>query len=136
MISIQELNSQLIVVSPFHPALPIKARSIGGKWVDPSWVFDTRDRERVADLYRSVYGYDQFDVETVDIQVKLRDECFIYADKSALFLAGRQLARANGRDSNANLGDGVVMVAGDFRGGGSLKNWVTRSSEGAIFEIR
>lgn len=40
-------------------------------------------------------------------------------------MVGRIIARATGRDSGARLGDGVVLLSGQFSSGGSVRNWKT-----------
>jgi len=132
-ITVNEKHIQ--VVSPYNPDFPGKARALGGKWKSPAWVFDIRDEERVRDLCRDVYGEDgRMPVDTVTIRctaTRRRAE-----GTGGIFLGGRQLAYATGRDSGARLGGGVIVLEGAFNSGGSVKNWVTQCAEGTVFEVR
>jgi hypothetical protein len=53
--------------------------------------------------------------------------------RGGLFLFGRQVARAFGRDSGARLGDGIVLKRGSVNSSGSMKNWKTKITDGTIF---
>ena len=138
-IQIQKTTDHMSVVSPYIPSFPPAARNLGGKW-NPSaaaWIFDVRDEERVRDLLMEVYGTDgspETGADLVTLRVTLNQDWAARTDP--LYLAGRCVARAYGRDSGAKLGDGVVVVAGRFTSGGSVKNWNTVGRAGTVFEIR
>jgi hypothetical protein len=136
-------GSTLSVASPFHPEFPAAARNLGGKWhaASKTWRFDARDETRVRALCLETFGTDGSPVGAADlvtVRVTIASGDYIAADKSSIFLCGREVARAYGRDSGAKLGAGVVVLSGGFTSGGSVKNWETRSlkSEQTIFEIR
>lgn len=132
-------ENQVLVQSPYNPDLPSRAKNLGGKWQpsDKAWAFDIRDEERVAELYRSIYG--EWDSNGA-IPDAVTAKVTVLADygeyHQGLFFAGRQLARATGRDSGAKLGPGVIVLKGNFDSGGSAKNWSTRVLKGTVFEIR
>jgi len=50
-----ETNSTFLS-SPYHPALPERARALGGKFdrSNKVWIFDARDEERVRELAREI----------------------------------------------------------------------------------
>jgi hypothetical protein len=50
-------------------------------------------------------------------------------------VAGREVARAFGRDSGAKLGPDVVVRAGGFHSGGSRKNWRITVKDGTSFDL-
>jgi hypothetical protein len=120
--------------SPYHPDLPARAKALGGKWDGDAWTFDARDEARVQAMYREIYGTDGTDGDLVTIRCSFRLD--YEADKNAIFIGGREVARARGRDSGATIGDGVVFVAGSATSGGSAKNWKTIIREGSVVEIR
>lgn len=125
------------VVSPFHPDFAPRARALGGKWMDRSWRFDTRDEQRVRELCREIYGTDGSPILAADlITVRISFDSNISVSKSAIFLGGRCVARATGRDSGARIGDGVVFLEGRPKSGGSVKNWETVIPAGCVAEIR
>ena len=133
-IIIERTEDQIKIKSDFHPDLPYFAKRLAGKFENKSWVFDIRDEENVKKLYIHLFGYFDADVPCVDAKVTaLRD---YEEDKTSIYFAGRQVARAYSRDSGATLGDGIIVLEGNFSSGGSVKHWVTRVYENTVFEIR
>lgn len=133
-VEIEEVDGKLKVSSPYSPDLPKLARNLGGKWSGAAWVFDSRLKEDVAKVYRSVYGEwpgDEQDYVTVRATALIDT----YEDKGGIFLFGRCLARAYGRDSGARLGEGVILREGRFTSGGSMKNWITKVLAGTVVEV-
>lgn len=138
-------ENQIKVESAYNPSLPNPAKKLGGKWnpAEKVWVFDLRDENRVAELYRNIYGEFPADgvtapAETVTIRVTVDDGSWGWEEtRGGLFLFGRQVAYASGRDSGARLGGGVVVISGKgFGSGGSVKNWRTICEPNTVFEIR
>lgn len=137
MINIEVNADNIKISSPYHPELPKKARKIGGNWTGGVWQFDIRDEQRVRDLYKSVYGYDELDTETVDVRITIKKDDYLISYQQGIYIAGREIASARGRDSGmAVLGDKVVVIEGFFTGGGGAKSWGAKSTKGAVFEIR
>jgi hypothetical protein len=131
-------GSKLAVVSPYNPDVPARARALGGKWSasDRAWVFDSRDEQAVRALLLDVYGSDgsdDGDVATIRITTN-RGMCS--RDREALYVGPVEVGRAFGRDSGAKLADNVVFIEGSLTSGGSRKNWDTRTSDDAVFEVR
>lgn len=52
-----------------------------------------------------------------------------------IYLAGRVIAGARGRDSGVTIGNGVVLVSGEIKSGGSVKNWLTVVKSESVFRI-
>lgn len=130
--SIEKRDDKIFVVSDYSPDLPTKARKLGGSWNGKSWEFDARDEERIIKLYNKIYG----DPTEKLVTLKCKAKDTVSEWQSGIFLAGRCIARATGRDSGAKYGDGIVFLKGSADSGGSMKNWVTKIEEGSIFEIR
>jgi DNA repair protein RadC len=62
-VSIVEQDGRIVVISPFHPNFPARARGLGGEW-DPVrhvWIFAAADHDRVKILCREIYGSDGAD---------------------------------------------------------------------------
>lgn len=129
--------TQIRVVSPYLPAFVSAAKRLGGRWSAPAWVFDVRDEARVRTVLVECYGTDGTEPlgPTVTLRLELKPgHC---EDRAGIRIAGREIARAFGRDSGAALGPGVVLVDGTLTGGGSMKNWVTRvGADGATVLLR
>ena len=122
---IEKTETKIRIQSDYHKDLPKAARQLGGKWdaAAREWVFDIRTEKEVEELYTDIYGCFGEPAETVTIRYRLTDD--LWAAKSAVFICGRQVARAWGRDSGTKVGDGVVLKDCKARSGGSMKNWAT-----------
>lgn len=124
--------------TPFNPDFPARAKRIGGRWdsVAKAWLFDARDEDKVRKLCVALFGTDgspetAADVLTVRAPAKVCDW-----QQTSLWLCGRKVASVLGRDSGARLGDGVVLLAGKFSSGGSMKHPRIERSEDAVIELR
>ena len=136
LISITRSGSDISVASPFHPAFVRRAKELGGKWDAAAkvWTFDARDEDDVRALCCEVYGTDGSPVKLVDVRITYRHAAS--GDRSAIYSCGREIARAWGRDSGAKLGEGVKLVEGRVRSGGSAKNWETVIDAGSVLVLR
>lgn len=136
-------TGKILVLSPYHPDFPAKAKRLGGRFTtapEKGWIFDARDEQRVRELLVKVYGTDGTPVPKSQLLTVRTDpsKCDVRGGGAGaeLWLAGRQVARALGRDSGARLGDGVVVVSGGFSSGGSVKNYKVAYRAGTVFELR
>jgi hypothetical protein len=127
-------GARLTVKSEYNTTFVDAAKSLGGKWSAPYWVFDARDEQRVRNLCREIYGSDGLTADLVTLRIEWRREAS--ADKAPVVVNGRVIARAFGRDSGAKQGDGVAVLAGGFGSGGSVKNWCTTVRGGTIVLVR
>lgn len=136
--------NSVAVSSPYHPDFAPKARKLGGRWqpTTKTWSFDVRDEGRVRALLRAVFGDDgSAPVETLTVRcgsgpLEGRQGTFGGSRPMSWWLAGREVARAYGRDSGAKLGDGVIVLKGSFSSGGSVKNPGCYFSEDLQVEVR
>lgn len=135
-IKITTTATQVRVESPYNAKFVASARALGGKWTAPCWAFDIRDDDRVRELCLQHYGEDGRTCEHVTLRAVFLPGIGALGD--SIYLAGRVIASAFGRDSGAKLGSGVVLLSGGFGSGGSAKNWktVTNSAEGATVLVR
>lgn len=129
-------KEKLIVRSPYNTIFVTQAKKFGGKWSDPSWVFDVREETRIRDLCKMLYGTDGVcSPDIVSVRAILRspdNDCY----RGPITIFGRVVARAFGRDSGARVGDGVVILEGGFNSGGSVKNWRTVVKDKAEIILR
>jgi len=121
---ITRTEKEIKVTSDYHKDLPRAARQLGGKWNNKEWIFDIRSEKAIEELYIDVYGFFGEPTQTVTITYTLTED--IIAGKQSIFICGRQVARAYGRDSGAQVGGGVVLKDCTAESGGSVKNWSTR----------
>ena len=106
---IETISKKTSVRSPYHPDFVAGARKLNGKWNAGQWDFDYRDEQRVRDLMFAVYGTDGSEVPVRDVQVEITS-----STPNPYFAYGREIVVRKGRDSRVILGDGVVVLDGDF----------------------
>lgn len=107
-----------------------ECRRLAGKWdaTESVWVFDKFVEEEVEKLDAL------FNDEQVTVILTATEDC--YMDRDGLNFCGYGIAVALGRDSGAKLKEGIVQLSGTISSGGSMKNWVTRATEGSTFKMR
>lgn len=130
-------GNKLLVYSPYHPNFIERAHRLGGQWDDArgARVFDCRDEDRVRKACVEVYGTDgSVPKQLFTIQAKAIEQ--ICVSQRCIYLAGYQIARAWSRDSGARLGDGVILLEGGIRSGGSRVNWVTIVDAESVIELK
>lgn len=136
-VTITTTDKHVFLVAPYNPVLPTEAKKLGGLF-NPNgkaWYFDIRDAERVRALARLIYGTDGSTNEVLTT-IKIKTVNYQQQFTDSIFVAGRCIARAYGRDSGAKLGENVIQLKGTCKSGGSVKNWTTEISAGSVFEIR
>ena len=97
------------VNAPYNSEFISAAKRLGGRWDAPEWVFDARDEARVRALLIECYGTDGEVADLVTIKIEWSNS--ESAKRGPIAANGRTIARADGRDSGARLGDGVVILA-------------------------
>ena len=105
-------------------------RELGGNWDrDASaWVFPKFVEDKVEELD------EQYNTDVTAVEITTKDSLNVCC--GAVKFLGYTVARATGRDSGAELGDGVACLSGKYSSGGSVKNWSTVVSEGAVFRLK
>ena len=127
-VTIKKDDKMIFVKSPYEPSLPSRARQIGGDWDSDGmqWCFDVRDESKAHELYHDIYGeFGETSLQIADVRIKYCDLNTTYAKKSGIYIGGRCIARARGRDSGARIGEGVALVGCRASSGGSRINWTT-----------
>jgi hypothetical protein len=130
-VSITTDNGQINVDSPYHEKFVNFARNLNGNWTGEVWAFDCRDEERVREKLFEVYGTDGSDVATVDVRMTTDKD----SDREDLTAFGRVVLRLRSRDEKPDLGEGVALIEGTLKGGGSRKypEW---NAKNAVLEVR
>lgn len=123
-ITLTEQDGKLIVQAPYAHEFPPAAKRLSGHWsaADKTWRFDPRDRDRVEELLRNIYGWSgsEGDSPEVTIRVKVTPRTAPYRE---VRFGGRLIAWRPGRDADIVLGEGVIIVDGKFSArGGSMKH--------------
>lgn len=137
MIEIRNENGKLYVTTPYNSKYVYGAKKLGGKWKPALkvWAFDSRDDDKVRALLLEVYGSDgTVSGDLVTARFRTDDKWYGYC--KSLSIGGRTIARAYGRDSGAQLGEGVILLKGKIGSGGSVKNWETQMAMNSEFEVK
>jgi hypothetical protein len=115
----------------YNKYLVKKCQNLGGRWdaENKTWIFSSIVADKVDELD------ELYNSPAVTVELTARgDE--VYAGIDAVHFCGYPIARATGRDSGATLGDGVSMIKGKIKSGGSVKNWATCITGGAVFRLK
>jgi hypothetical protein len=123
---------RLKVVTPYLPELPPRFRALGGKWSaeQRAWYIDPRDDARLRAMLAEFFGQS---AELVDVRVNIDR---LAGGQGEIYGLGRQLCRRPGRDYNVRLGDGVILIAGDFPSSGGSRNNPRLNPDNVTLEIR
>lgn len=113
----------------FNADLVEKCRALDGKYdkSEQVWVFSGLVSEEVEKLD------EKYNSDKVAVSLTFTEYHSVYHDAVSIF--GFPLARAFGRDSGAIKQDGVAVLSGGFRSGGSAKNWRTCVEEGTVIRM-
>lgn len=141
-VTITNTGLWVTLAAPYTAELPSRARALGGRFnpTTRTWVFDGQDTQRVRALAIDIYGTDGSDNDAPGVTVRV-DLCRVGKGTRCLerdlVLVGHRIAHRLGRDSNVRLGEGVVVVEGEFsRSGGSVKNPAVGDLSGIVVEVR
>lgn len=136
-ISIETMDGKAYITSPYSAEFVSRIRYMGGKWdaVSRRWVIPSEALPAVRELLMDIYG--ETDVapaeETATVVVEYLHN--VSAVRGAVYLGGRTIAKATGRDSGAMIGPGVAFTCGQPQSGGSHLNWMTIIPAGCVVEL-
>jgi len=139
--TLKTIGNNLHAYSPYHPDLPAKAKKLGGRW-DPwekCWTYAAQDLELVTALYQDIYGAVSSPLITQPtelVTVRLSAPQGASSLTSGIYIGGRCIGSATGRDSGASQASKIIFLEGRITSGGSVKNWRTIIDDNSIFEIR
>ena len=131
LISVKKVDDKLHVTSPYNSTFVAKARKLGGKWKDNEWVFDVLAEEPLKAALIDCYGTDGSPEQQIALKIKAKGELSEW--RGAVTFGGIPVATAWGRDSGAEVCDGVILSSGKITSGGSVANWRTYVADGSEF---
>lgn len=136
-VAFAQTDNAMYLDCPYNHNFVQRAHRLAGQWDEGKgrWRFDARDLEKVKKACMEVFGTDGSIPEKL-FTLQARAIVEISASRKSIFFAGHQIARAWGRDSGARLGDGVILLEGEVRSGGSRVNWDTIIDDGSVIEIK
>jgi len=130
-------DGKLVLDCPYHPAIPARAKTAGGRFDGGRrvWTFDPRDEARIRQMAIDIFGTDgREQVPTVTVRVDLDT---VKPGSNNLFALGRELLHRPGRDASVRLGDKVVLLAGGFPSrAGSARYPELAPNPGTVIEVR
>lgn len=145
MATITRGHDRLHLSTPFHPAVSVQARRLGGAWrgKDVGWVFPLEAEPAVRDLCLHVWGVDgsastMQDRVTLRVEVERRvlDENIWAAFDAPVFLIGREIAGSLPGGRGIRVGRGVRFLAGAPAGKREMTGAVwTIVPEGSVFTV-
>lgn len=123
-VTIKKTNSgKYSIDCPYNKKFIARIKELGGEWksfTDGSkkWVIDPEALELAKDCLRDIYGTDgTVQVESIRVRAELDTEV-----RGDFELFGRTIIRVLGRDSGVRPSEGVIIVSGKAKSGGSVKN--------------
>lgn len=136
MFKIKNDGKYILVKTPYNPHIVDAIKNMGGKWDNEKEEWKLR-AELLAEVRKKMlqcFVRDDTPTKLVNVRVKTLDK--ITSDyNDSIYMYGRRICGAWGRDSGVNLGESVAFIEKIGESAGSLKNWYTRIPEGAIFII-
>lgn len=128
-------TKSIIIDAPYSAAFVDAARNLGGVFKSGTgWVFDIRNEAMVREACYRYYGDDGIRKNLCDVRITLPQGMF--RGQRGIEFFGKPVARAFGRDGGAKMEPGIVVEAGGFDSGGSMKNWGTTAQDGTVIIVR
>ena len=134
-VNLIEHDGLLAVNSPFNREFAGGARKLGGKWNPDlkAWMFPTDIRESVHALLLSHYGWAP---AAAAVKIRLTATNDVSAENGPCMAGVVPVVAASGRDTGAFPCDGVSVLSGVIRSGGSAKYWKTLVRKGTVCVVR
>lgn len=145
MVVIRAGATRLELEAPYYPALPFRARRIGGVWRGPAigWVFPLEQEQALRALCLDIWAVDGTAAakeDLVDLQITVGEgvpfRCVFEAHETPIYLVGREIAASLRNLRGARPGRGIQFLSGKPRCLTSPSTWSTSIPEGAVFVIR
>ncbi len=138
MINVEIVNGKAHIASPYNTDFVARIKKCGGRWDSAKrvWVVSVDALEAARAAMMDAYGEtdEAHAGELVTLVVNFPERYDADCCKP-LMIAGKVVARAFGRDSGANVGDGVAFTAGGPDSSGSRVNWYVTVDPGSVCEI-
>lgn len=132
-------NGTAKVFTPYHKMFVENIKNIGGRKWCPSekcWTVPESEIGTVRKYMQEVFGETDLPDAEGKVTVKVTFTADAIAERGAVVLFGKTIARAIGRDSGARVGDEATLIEGKIDSGGSARNWRTVVEEGTTFTVR
>ena len=127
----QEAAGICTLKHPYYNSVLVgRCKDMGGRWdrEQKAWVFSDLVADKIDEL-DDIYNSDVISIEITSIEG-------ITAHTAPVDFCGYTISRACGRDSGAQIGDGVSLISGIIGSCGSVKNWRSYVDAGAVFRLK
>jgi hypothetical protein len=131
--------------APYYPALPYRARQVGGAWLGQAtgWVFPLEAEQALRALCQDIWAVDGRGAtmeDTIDLQITVDERMpfrsVFEAHETPIYLVGREIAASLRNLRGARPGRGIRLLSGKPRCLTSPSTWSTSIPNGAVFVIR
>jgi hypothetical protein len=138
-------GTRLELETPYHPALPYRARQVGGTWLGltTGWVFPLKAEQALRALCQDIWAVDGSAAaveDVVDLQITVDERVpfrsVFEALETPIYLVGREIAASLRNLRGARPGRGIHFLSGKPRCLASPSTWSTSIPDGAVFQIR
>lgn len=129
-------NGKANIRSPYNPDFVKRVKALGGRWSAANRTWQVREEAIEAAREAMLETYGRCDREpTATVTVVVKTTRVLVGDRKPIYLFGKLIASASGRDSGANVGDSVAFTEGRPTSGGSRANWTTIVPSESTIEI-
>ena len=134
-VSLKTSENTIQVKTQYNPDFIDEAKQIGGKFNGDQkcWEFDVRNKDLIESILLSIFGTDGRNNNFVDVIVKVNTR--LVSERAPIYLAGRIIAQASGRDTGAKAAEGISFINKKPQSGGSQKYWTTEIAQDSEFKI-
>ncbi|MCB8881253.1 hypothetical protein ACELLULO517_13480 [Acidisoma cellulosilytica] len=145
MLSVKVETTRLELQAPYHPALPLRARAIGGRWMGAGigWTFPLSAEAALRALCEDIWAVDgspEASAATVDLQIAVDERAPVrrvfLAYEGPIYLVGREIAASLINRKAARPGRGIRFLEGKPRCVETPSKWSTVIPNGSVFLVR
>lgn len=136
MFKVKNNGKYILVKVPYNPIFIDAVKNMGGKWDKDKEEWKLR-AELLGEVRKKMllcFGRDDTPAKLVNVRVQTLDAITSEYNES-IYMYGRMICGAWGRDSGVNLGESVAFIEKVGESAGSIKNWYTRIPADAVFII-
>ncbi len=145
MVTVKGPATRLDLRAPYHPALPGRAKPVGGRWMgsEIGWTFPLNAEHALRALCDEIWAVDgspEAAAATVDVQITVDEHTPIrtvfLAYERPIYLVGREIAASLANRRAARPGRGVTFLAGKPCCVETPSKWSTVIPNGSVFLMR
>lgn len=132
-------EGRALVKTPYNSEYVSLIKKIGGaRWNASAKAWDIPESEidTAREYMLEIYGETDIPDDTMRFPVRITFNEDYEVLRDSVFLFGKTIARAKGRDSGAVLGKDVLLEEGTPTSGGSAQYWKTIIPKGCVVKVR